>query len=111
MVALAGMGTALPCLELMNCVETLIKDFAPLCNKNFRTHTLTSARVVFCIDSNGYSTFIHITSLTNSHSIYVGQVDYSTTPEELLAHFEACGTVERVTIVCDKLTGKPKGYV
>lgn len=43
-------------------------------------------------------------------SIYVGQVDYSSTPEELLAHFEACGTVERVTIVCDKMTGRPKGY-
>ena len=42
-------------------------------------------------------------------SIYVGQVDYTATPEELLAHFEACGTVERVTIVCDKMTGKPKG--
>lgn len=46
---------------------------------------------------------------TIRHSIYVGQVDYSTTPEELLGHFEACGTVERVTIVCDKYTGKPKG--
>lgn len=44
------------------------------------------------------------------HSIYVGQVDYSTTPEELLAHFESCGTVERVTIVCDKFTGRPKGF-
>merc|ERR1712037_934892 len=43
-------------------------------------------------------------------SIYVGQVDYSATPEELLAHFEPCGTVERVTIVCDKYTGKPKGF-
>ena len=42
-------------------------------------------------------------------SIYVGQVDYSATPEELLSHFEACGTVERVTIVCDKMTGRPKG--
>lgn len=42
-------------------------------------------------------------------SIYVGQVDYAATPEELLAHFEACGTVERVTIVCDKMTGRPKG--
>ena len=42
-------------------------------------------------------------------SIYVGQVDYATTPEELLAHFEACGTVERITIVCDKYTGRPKG--
>ena len=42
-------------------------------------------------------------------SIYVGQVDYNATPEELLAHFGACGTVERVTIVCDKMTGRPKG--
>lgn len=42
-------------------------------------------------------------------SIYVGQVDYSTTPEELVSHFGACGTVERVTIVCDKYTGRPKG--
>jgi RNA recognition motif-containing protein len=42
-------------------------------------------------------------------SVYVGQVDYSATPEELLAHFGPCGTIERVTIVCDKFTGKPKG--
>jgi RNA recognition motif-containing protein len=50
---------------------------------------------------------IHVISF--SHSVYVGQVDYLTTPEELLSHFEACGTVERVTIVCDKMTGRPKG--
>jgi len=43
-------------------------------------------------------------------SVHVGQVDYSSTPEELLAHFEPCGTVERVTIVCDKVTGRPKGF-
>ena len=42
-------------------------------------------------------------------SVYVGQVDYSATPEELVAHFGPCGTIERVTIVCDKFTGKPKG--
>jgi polyadenylate-binding protein 2 len=46
----------------------------------------------------------------DASSIYIGQVDYSATPEELVAHFEACGTVERVTIVCDKFTGQPKGY-
>eukprot|EP00571_Detonula_confervacea_P005136 CAMPEP_0172327950 /NCGR_PEP_ID=MMETSP1058-20130122/60097_1 /TAXON_ID=83371 /ORGANISM="Detonula confervacea, Strain CCMP 353" /LENGTH=140 /DNA_ID=CAMNT_0013045043 /DNA_START=43 /DNA_END=465 /DNA_ORIENTATION=- len=49
-------------------------------------------------------------SRKDGHSIYVGQVDYSSTPEELLAHFESCGTVERVTIVCDKFTGRPKGF-
>ena len=42
-------------------------------------------------------------------SVYVGQVDYSATPEELVAHFGPCGTIERVTIVCDKFSGKPKG--
>ena len=46
----------------------------------------------------------------DGHSIYVGQVDYATTPEELVVHFESCGTIERVTIVCDKFTGKPKGF-
>mmetsp|Transcript_23791 Transcript_23791/g.25429 ORF Transcript_23791/g.25429 Transcript_23791/m.25429 type:complete len:136 (-) Transcript_23791:2545-2952(-) len=49
-------------------------------------------------------------SSRDGNSVYVGQVDYSTTPEELLGHFEACGTVERVTIACDKYTGNPKGY-
>jgi polyadenylate-binding protein 2 len=49
-------------------------------------------------------------SLVNDKaSVYVGQVDYAATPEELLKHFDACGTVERVTIVCDKMTGRPKG--
>lgn len=45
-----------------------------------------------------------------SKSIYVGQVDYSATPEELVSHFGACGTIERVTIMCDKFTGQPKGF-
>lgn len=42
-------------------------------------------------------------------SIYVGQVDYEATPEELRAHFAPCGTINRVTIMCDKITGHPKG--
>ena len=31
------------------------------------------------------------------------QVDYGTTPEELQLHFNGCGTVNRVTILTDKL--------
>ncbi len=42
-------------------------------------------------------------------SIYVGQVDYNATPEELRAHFAPCGTINRVTILCDKISGHPKG--
>jgi len=47
---------------------------------------------------------------TDSRSIYVGNVDYGGTPEELQAHFGACGTINRITILCDKFTGHPKGF-
>lgn len=43
-------------------------------------------------------------------SVYVGNVDYGTTPEELQTFFQSCGVVNRITIVCDKMTGHPKGY-
>ena len=66
--------------------------------------------IFFFLSIYCYLSLIRLDSL-HSHSVYVGQVDYMTTPEELLGHFEACGTVERVTIVCDKYTGKPKGRV
>jgi len=42
-------------------------------------------------------------------SVFVGEVDYSTTPEELQQHFQACGTVNRVTILVNKMTGQPRG--
>jgi len=47
---------------------------------------------------------------TDDRSIYVGNVDYSASPEEIQAHFQSCGTINRVTILCDKFTGHPKGY-
>jgi polyadenylate-binding protein 2 len=46
----------------------------------------------------------------DERSIYVGQVDYEATPEELQAHFTGCGMINRVTILCDKFTGQSKGY-
>jgi polyadenylate-binding protein 2 len=46
----------------------------------------------------------------DGRSVYVGNVDYGATPEEIQAHFQACGTINRVTILCDKFTGHPKGY-
>eukprot|EP00192_Tetraselmis_astigmatica_P020587 CAMPEP_0117667364 /NCGR_PEP_ID=MMETSP0804-20121206/10920_1 /TAXON_ID=1074897 /ORGANISM="Tetraselmis astigmatica, Strain CCMP880" /LENGTH=212 /DNA_ID=CAMNT_0005475071 /DNA_START=116 /DNA_END=755 /DNA_ORIENTATION=- len=45
----------------------------------------------------------------DSRSIYVGNVDYSCTPEELQVHFQSCGTVNRVTILTDKF-GQAKGF-
>jgi hypothetical protein len=81
-----------------------------------------------------YSFILFITTATpNSNpnadhrSIYIGsvcipllpspfsppthQVDYLATAEELQAHFQGCGTIERVTIMTDRFTGHPKGYV
>ncbi|KAG0013981.1 cytoplasmic RNA-binding protein [Entomortierella chlamydospora] len=46
----------------------------------------------------------------DSRSVYVGNVDWGSTPEELQAHFQSCGTINRITILCDKWTGQPKGY-
>ncbi|ODN83372.1 hypothetical protein L202_01523 [Cryptococcus amylolentus CBS 6039] len=50
------------------------------------------------------------TASVDLRSVYVGQVDYSATPEEIQAHFQAAGTINRITILCDKFTGHPKGY-
>ncbi|ORX71319.1 RNA-binding domain-containing protein [Linderina pennispora] len=46
----------------------------------------------------------------DARSIYVGNVDYASTPEGLQEHFKGSGTINRVTILCDKFTGHPKGY-
>ncbi|KAK7328129.1 hypothetical protein VNO77_22225 [Canavalia gladiata] len=45
----------------------------------------------------------------DSRSVFVGNVDYACTPEEVQQHFQSCGTVNRVTIRTDKF-GQPKGY-
>jgi len=46
----------------------------------------------------------------DNRSIYVGNVDYSATAAELESHFHGVGSVNRVTILCDKYTGHPKGF-
>ena len=43
-------------------------------------------------------------------SVHVAQVDYSVTEQELKTLFEACGAVNRVTILKDRYSGQPKGY-
>merc|ERR1712176_1509201 len=43
-------------------------------------------------------------------SVYAGNVDYGSTPEELQEHFKSCGQINRITILIDKFTGSPKGF-
>lgn len=47
---------------------------------------------------------------TDKRSVYVGNVDYGATPEELQEHFKSCGQINRITILVDKYTCCPKGF-
>ncbi|KAG8876091.1 cytoplasmic RNA-binding protein [Tulasnella sp. 332] len=49
-------------------------------------------------------------AVVDARSVYVGNVDYSSSPEEIQQHFTSCGSINRVTILCDKFTGNPKGF-
>lgn len=51
--------------------------------------------------------FLHLCSDTLNKS----QVDYGATADELEIHFNGCGPVNRVTILCDRFSGHPKGLV
>jgi len=42
--------------------------------------------------------------------IYVGNLSYEVTEEELRAEFAAFGKVESVSIITDKYSGRPKGF-
>lgn len=46
----------------------------------------------------------------DARSVYVGNIDYSATPEQVQQAFSVCGTINRVTILTNKHTGVPLGY-
>ena len=43
-------------------------------------------------------------------NIFVGNLSYQVTQEDLQAAFETYGAVERVNIVTDRATGQPRGF-
>lgn len=42
--------------------------------------------------------------------LYVGNLSYSTTEEELKELFSSCGTVESARVITDRYTGRSKGF-
>ena len=54
--------------------------------------------------------FMERKNQVDSCSIYVGNVDYDATDEELKQHFLGCGSINKVTIFRNKYTGQSKGY-
>ncbi len=51
-----------------------------------------------------------INILEDSLKIYVGNLPFSTTEDELRETFEAYGDVEEVKIITDRETGRPRGF-
>jgi RNA recognition motif-containing protein len=43
-------------------------------------------------------------------NIFVGNLSYQTTQDDLYAAFSAYGTVERVNIITDRDSGQPRGF-
>jgi RNA recognition motif-containing protein len=43
-------------------------------------------------------------------NIYVGNLSYSTTEDDLRNMFEAHGKVDRASVVTDRMTGRSKGF-
>lgn len=60
--------------------------------------------------SSGASTAAAVGGSVDDSSVHVSQVDYDAKPEELQEHFSSCGTINRVTILVNKFTGKGKGF-
>lgn len=46
----------------------------------------------------------------DGRSVYVGNVDYQSTPEQLESFFKVVGVIERITILFDRYSGLSKGY-
>lgn len=45
----------------------------------------------------------------SKNSIFVGNLSFDTTEDDLWNHFSECGDIKRARIVIDKKTKKPKG--
>lgn len=43
-------------------------------------------------------------------NIFVGNISYQTTQDELYSAFAAYGAVDRVSVVTDRETGQPRGF-
>jgi RNA recognition motif-containing protein len=42
--------------------------------------------------------------------LYVGNLPFSATEEEIRGHFEQCGEVVSVRVITDRETGRPRGF-
>jgi len=77
------------------------KEIAEMDNETIKLKELTAS-----IEDSGAIDSVDV----DRRSVYVGNVDYGATPEEIQEHFKACGIINRITILVDKFSGSPKGF-
>ncbi|KAM3828806.1 embryonic polyadenylate-binding protein 2 [Vipera latastei] len=53
---------------------------------------------------------IYVGNVRKRGEILCARIYYGGTAEELESYFNGCGQINRVTILCDKFSGHPKGY-
>ncbi|KAI7904982.1 uncharacterized protein BX663DRAFT_501264, partial [Cokeromyces recurvatus] len=46
----------------------------------------------------------------NRYIIFIGNLPYTTTKEELEIHFKSAGEIKSIRLMTDKITKKPKGF-
>jgi RNA recognition motif-containing protein len=83
-------------------------------NANATPNSVTNPTVIKTTeitDENGMVEYpsIEDQKMMDERSIFVNNLHTDTTASELQQLFATCGTIERITIVCDKWTGRPKG--
>ena len=48
--------------------------------------------------------------MASMFKVFVGNLPYSTTDEELSAHYSAAGAVKSARVITDKMTGRSRGF-
>ena len=69
---------------------------------NITTRVCLILRLIMKLDSEEGA--IKNADDADERSVFVQNVHFSSTPQELMAHFNECGEVKRITIPVDKLT-------
>jgi len=90
-----------------------LKEMQKEVDQEMRRRAPTSSPAFFSSEKSSVSVFfsgIEEKAEADGRSIYVGNVDYGANAGELEQHFQGCGAVQRVTIMCNKFDGSPMGF-
>lgn len=107
---------ALPVSQKTNDIDLLKEKVSVMEQESARLHEMQQQILgddsVMSVDNEEGKKHLSIQERQeiDNRSVYVGNIDYSATPEEVGEVFKDCGTINRITILTNKITGTPLGY-